>query len=290
MEDVLLEARAAIEAEVMQPVFDAPDGAKVINLPTATGPTKKIFIAIPCGSGEMSFGIVTCLMNTADECHAMGWSTRLQIRASDSIITRCRNILATHFLTKTDCTDLMFIDDDVTWTQGAFARMFNHPVDVVGGAYPVRGDGVFPPFVLRPFNNVLQHDPVHGLMEVDGLPTGFLRITRKALEAVAEQRKDRWYEDMTAPDMKIIDFFDFEFDVERHMYFSEDYAFCRRVREAGFKTWVDPELTLFHTGKKIFGDGSLGAWLRAQHAKYQAANVGVPESPLDEAKRLLAKG
>jgi GT2 family glycosyltransferase len=34
---------------------------------------------------------------------------------------------------------------------------------------------------------------------------------------------------------------------------SEDYSFCMRAREAGFKIWIDPRLTLVHLGTYGYG-------------------------------------
>jgi hypothetical protein len=47
-------------------------------------------------------------------------------------------------------------------------------------------------------------------------------------------------------------------------YFSEDYAFCRRVREAGMKVWLCPWMELTHTGSHRFTSrlvdlGAIGA-------------------------------
>ena len=36
------------------------------------------------------------------------------------------------------------------------------------------------------------------------------------------------------------------------MHISEDYAFCRRVREAGMKVWLCPWMELTHTGEQVF--------------------------------------
>jgi hypothetical protein len=41
-------------------------------------------------------------------------------------------MLLSEFVT-TDCTDLFFVDGDISWRPGTFGRMGAHPVDFVCG-------------------------------------------------------------------------------------------------------------------------------------------------------------
>jgi glycosyltransferase involved in cell wall biosynthesis len=68
----------------------------------------------------------------------------------------------------------------------------------------------------------------------------------------------------TAQDM--LDFLDSDATMASYSgkYFSEDYAFCRRVREAGMKVWLCPWMALTHTGSHRFSSrladlGAIGA-------------------------------
>ena len=241
--------------------------------------SRKIMFAVTCYSGKMDHTLVLSLLGSQAECANLGWEVKFVVRASDSIIARARNVIATTFL-ESDCSDLIMIDDDVAWQQGAIARMIAHPVDLVAGAYPARGENAGPPFIMRPIQtekNEIFFDKKTGLIEVEGVPAGFLRISKRAMTDLADARKDRWYEDQTAPGMKIRDLFDFAFEPDTHCYFSEDYTFCRRYREIGGQVWVDPELMLHHTGSKCYS-GKLGDWLR-EHAAKAEPIVSVP-SPL----------
>ena len=230
--------------------------------------SRKIMFAVTCYSGKMDHTLVLSLLGSQAECANLGWEVKFVVRASDSIIARARNVIATTFL-ESDCSDLIMIDDDVAWQQGAIARMIAHPVDLVAGAYPARGENAGPPFIMRPIQtekNEIFFDKNTGLIEVEGVPAGFLRISKRAMTDLADARKDRWYEDQTAPGMKILDLFDFSFEPDTHRYFSEDYTLCRRYREIGGQVWVDPELMLHHTGSKCYS-GKLGDWLREHAAK-----------------------
>ena len=43
-------------------------------------------------------------------------------------------------------------------------------------------------------------------------------------------------------------FFDCVIDPDTNRYLSEDYYFCKKVREAGMKVWIAPWMELSHSG------------------------------------------
>lgn len=141
-------------------------------------PSKKIFIAIPTYTGGVSGTTDHSLLRAATEAHKLGWTTDKVTREADSCIQRARCYLFTYFLMNTDCTDMLFVDADIGFTAEGFVKLMSYPVDVVGGAYRARG--IEEHYILRPLANELQRKPPHGLMEVEGVGTGFLRITRRA--------------------------------------------------------------------------------------------------------------
>lgn len=241
-----------------------PAAATVPATPN-TPPPRKILFALTAYSGELHVNTMTSIAQASVEAAAQGWQTDMMVRTLDSIISRARNVLASTFHAS-DATDLLFIDCDVAWDPGVFTRLMSHDVDLVGGVYPSRGDSTVPgmqDFVVKtlPGEFILQPN---GLAEVDGVGTGFMRITRNCMNRMVEVHRDRWFYDKTAPNgMKIYSLFDFQLDIVGRQMFSEDYVFCRRWRETGGKVWADCELVMHHTGEKTF-TGHCGAYLRAK--------------------------
>lgn len=228
---------------------------------------KHIMFAIPC-KDSLSDATLNSLLKASSEATRRGWGTDLMQRTSDSCIQRARCFLFTHFLERTQCTDMLFVDDDIGFSLEGFARLMEFPVDIVGGAYRARAQQEH--YILRGLNDELRREPPHGLMEVEGCGTGFLRITRAAAEEMAAAYPDDWYEDPTCQGLRVRNLF--EFEVRNHKLYSEDYNFCRKWRALGpdHKVWIDPEQVLDHVGHATFRGQLLGF-----------LNANVPKIPED---------
>lgn len=256
---------------------------------------RRVIVSIPCYDGSPSHITQSSFLRSRDLANSLGIAIDINMRVSDSSITRARDIMFSEFLDRwPEATDLMFIDADIGWEAEGLIRLLSHQVDFVGGAYRSRGDPEV--YVLRSLDNELQRDHESGLMEVEGVPTGFLRITRRAAIKLAEAHKDAWYTDPTAPGLTIRHLFNFE--VRDHRLYSEDYNFCRLWRALGEKCWLDPDQNLHHVGTKVFS-GNLMRWLQANAPKIPdhvakgdaAAHFAAPaQASLIDTARALAGG
>lgn len=226
-------------------------------------PARKIMIGIPCGAGLDYATSVSCA-NAANEAAALGWQTVQMVRQRDSILVRARDVIVSAFYAS-DCTDLLFVDSDIAWDPGTFTRLMQHPVEMIGGVYRARGEP--PNYVCAPLPEGLNVEYPSGRAEVRGVGTGFLRITRAAVDRLIKALpEDHWYfDEHTAPGLKIWHLFDFTFDATQDPGMrlrSEDYVFCDRFRAAGGKVYVDVDLTLHHLGDATY-TGHFGNWLRS---------------------------
>lgn len=305
-----------------------------------TVPLKHPMIAAPIYGGKIDVPLFHSLAAASNECQQHGWTTPyVMFRTLDSVITRARNACVAHFLQQTDCTDLLFVDGDISWDSGCFARLLSHDVDLVAGVYRSRGEPEIP--IARPLDNEAVIDPVTGLMELAGVGTGLFRISRRCAEMMVAAYGYRWYEDpATAPGLKIPCLFDFVYEPHDYgkvlaearaaffkwvrgrefvdglpigdgldelllsiirgetadgrgidstpggTYFSEDYTFCRRWRALGGKVFADPQLTVHHTGEKLYSF-RLISYLNREYRKQQAQTAN-GSSLVDLVKGLVA--
>ncbi len=166
-----------------------------------------------------------------------------------------RNIVVQNFLLS-DCTDLVFLDADVFWNTDSLVTLCQSNADLVGGIYPYRREGQKDKMPVIPMPNEVPKD---GLLEVIGLPTGFMKIQRHVLETLCEDA-DYFYnkaeQKSKAPIL-------FERTFENNARWGGDITFCRKWQKKGGKVHALPELRLGHTGNVTLYD-SLGAAMRRQ--------------------------
>lgn len=163
-----------------------------------------------------------------------------------SLIGVARNRLAHRFLETKEADCLIFVDSDISWKGGDLARLAKQPHDVIGGTYRTKRDEM--KFHVRG-----TPEKVGDLYKVDGLPGGFLKISRDAFAKV----KANPYKDENGHDMR--DFFPTGY-VDGQIW-GEDYGFCRMWRETGEPVWLDPTIKLrHHDGGRAF-TGDFDEWL-----------------------------
>lgn len=217
------------------------------------------FIAIPSYDGKLE---PQCLMSLLEgikllDAHGIGCSFALE--AGNCHIDDARNGIVRTFL-DSNCTDLVFIDADVGFDPGALVRLMQHDADVVAGVYPKKDDDVS--FPVKPLAGDRWITPA-GLIEVEGAPTGFMRIRRTAFEQLVEANKHRQFVGQGCSDKDRPYTIIFERTYEDGHRWSGDYAFCRKWRALGGKVFVDPEMDFVHVGSKEWV-GRLGDYWRRE--------------------------
>jgi hypothetical protein len=172
-----------------------------------------------------------------------------------------RNTCVAAFLA-TQCEALIFIDADVGFPKEALYRLAMHKGDVVAGAYPkkealrawpVRFDDSAGE-VREGEDGLVRHGVV-------GLPTGFMKIHRRVLEAMVDLDKRRFAPFGDHPDAPLAPLI-FERELIGAERVSGDFAFCRRAKALGFELALDPHLPFTHAGEWRFGGCLIEDWRR----------------------------
>ena len=161
-----------------------------------------------------------------------------------------RNAIVREFL-KSDCSELLFLDADVSWTPEGIVQLCKRDLDLVGGVYPYRRESQNMP--VRLLNTNLPDES--GLLEVEGLPTGFMKINRRVLEQIA--KCSLIYLDKTEDTPQVFE----RLTGGDKTRWGGDIAFCNKWRDLGGKIYADTEIRLGHAATVIYRD-SLGAYLR----------------------------
>lgn len=217
--------------------------------PKATG--KKVLLATP--SYDRPAAAYTFSISRAREAlTAAGIQSAYILLQGNCHVDDSRNSLVRDFL-ESDCTDLVFLDADVDFEPDALAQLCGRDVPVVGGVYPYRREGGdnMPVRLMDGRKQI-----VDGLLEVEGLPTGFMKIRRDVLERMAKLAPK--YFDKIYPTAMVFDRPDPDESMTR---WGGDVDFCNRVRAQGWNIYADAELRLGHTATVVVRD-SLAANIR----------------------------
>lgn len=167
-----------------------------------------------------------------------------------------RNTVVRDFLAS-DCTDLVFLDADVSWEPEHLVQLCRYDRDLVGGVYPFRRDGGGKEGMPVRNKRGCYVPDADGLLEVEGLPTGFMRIRRHVLETLAADA-ETFRKDDSRPIPLI-----FERGIFEGGRLGGDIGFCMKWAAKGGKVYAAAEMRLGHCGKQVIKD-SLAASLRRQ--------------------------
>lgn len=212
---------------------------------------KKVMLATP-SYGAPAPSYTFSIARSREALTAAGINSAYLLLQGMCHVDDARNAIVRHFLAS-DCTDLVFLDADVDWEPEALVQLSKREVEIVGGVYPYRREGGDQMPVRLMDRSVT---PVDGLLEVDGLPTGFMKIKRSVFERMAPTVPEYW-DKMERTRL----FFDRPRPGEDMTRWGGDIDFCNRAKAMGVRLFADAELRLGHVATVIVRD-SLASHLR----------------------------
>jgi hypothetical protein len=180
----------------------------------------------------------------------------------ESLIDRARSVVATSFLEKNRGDILLFIDDDIIFS----------PADVYDIAQDViqHQTIVCAPYQVKSLTDVrlactyLTNDPIivgpgGGIREVRYASSGFMAIPRNVLEDMSKTmpRLDTGHGHLENGEIRVpmYPFFQPFWTENDKIYLSEDYAFCERAHQLGYKIYINSSIVLRHLGTVEFYAG-----------------------------------
>jgi len=259
-----------------------------IQIPIEELRKRKLFIATPMYGGQCAGMFAKSTADLAALCAQYGIPLQFYYLFNESLITRARNYCCDEFM-RSDAEHLMFIDSDIGFNPHDIIAMMalqaqDDKYDIIGGPYPKKciswekiklavdkGIADTDPNVLEKFvgdyvfnpKGGQQSIPLNQPVEVLEIGTGFMMVSKKAMQKFYDDYKDRY---LYTPDhvrtehfdgsRKILMFFQAEVCEKSNRYLSEDYWFCQKAQDIGLKTWFCPWMKMQHVGTYIFG-GSL---------------------------------
>ena len=229
----------------------------VADQPAAVSQPQRVIVALPCYTHAVHSSCLLSLIRLDRLLRQNGIEMDIITDNGSVYVEHSRNRLATYFLNSSTADALLFVDDDVEFNEEAVLKMLRSGVDVVGGLYPYKAYFWKDPGnkTMRTLQYVVKAeapipaDPSSSeLVEVEGVGTGLLLITRAALERL--KPTTRVYKDSrTRADMYEF----FELSIDDDVMWGEDFKFCKKWRAIGGRVYVASWAMCAHWGMHGFG-------------------------------------
>ena len=203
---------------------------------------RRVLIGTPSYDGRIDVWFANSLIQTVKIAEKKGIFVHAIYTSYDSLIQRARNSLVRLALTG-GYDDLFFIDSDCEWDPEWFFRLLDRPEPIIGGALVKKSEKEG--YTVKLLDKQLKWNQDKTLIEVDGVGTGFMKISRFALEKlweISDKYMSEGEEHRMICDIK----------VENGDLISEDYILGNKWKSLGYKVWLDPTITLNHIGTKKF--------------------------------------
>lgn len=227
-----------------------------------------LFIATPA-YGRVTSEYVMSMTRLIQFLNSKGIKSKIHWHRGSSAVDLARCMCAAEFL-DSGMTHMLFIDDDLSWSEQEVIRMLAMDLPVYGGTYPKKfifwdevikaaKEGRFddlPTVGLQMTHKLLEGGKRgYGYAEAERLPGGFLMIQRWVLETIIQKRPDLKFKinDTDKINEWMYAFFQHTLDLKSGTWCGEDYYFCDLCRECGIEIYVDDELNrITHVGSYAF--------------------------------------
>lgn len=210
---------------------------------------KNVLLAVPSYDSKVHVRFVNAFMQAAFHCSQLGISVSPLFMCNDSLVQRARNDLFKAAV-EGNFDAMVFIDGDIEFAPEWLAGLLMSPRDVVGGAARKKTDDA-ELYNVKTSNYELEED---GLIEVDGVGCGFVKLSRKAIQAL--WKASPLYENGGRSSRMVCNV-----DVIDGELYSEDTMLHRKLQDLGFKIFLNPKMTCNHIGEKVY-PGNIEAYIQ----------------------------
>lgn len=212
-----------------------------------------------------------CVMNTLRPREFAPRGYAFMLSDNDALISRARGRVVADWYRTCNSDVFLMVDGDMVFNPedaDRLVRLCRDGHDIIGAGYAVRSGTHLSSRPLGESTVVFAADsePV----EAEYVATGFMAVHRRVLDALVKVTP------ISHPHMDWAYWTVFTPFVKDNEELSEDWAFCERARQLGFKVWLDPAIRLGHIGTKVWTVEDIG---RGEGAEQQPAVVRLTTRP-----------
>ena len=239
-----------------------------------------LFIATPAYGCQLHIDYFNSMMALKTGAFKKNIGVDFGLIGNQSLVPKARNTLISHFHHNKQYTHIIFIDADMGIPNFCIPRLLARNVDVIGVPVPLKGynsDGS-PVLNIGEISNLKD-----GLAETDFVGNAVLMLSRKAVDGIIKisepyQNSQKFSRGDKITD-KMYDVFKIgvsnatNIGMDEHSYLSEDYYLCSKLKEIGFKIYLDLEIPVKHNGMHGFVHSELN--LKKLVNKYNDENINL---------------
>ena len=224
----------------------------------------RILVGTPAGGGQISTQYMLSFLSMLSECVRHKIEPILYTLSQESLLPRGRNHIA-QVCMKDKYDKLFFIDADSGWHVNDFLQIALSPFPVVAGTVPLKTYPIilnYLPFKEdeKYFKNAMRSpESTRKMREAKGMAeipvafvgTAFLCIDAQVLYKLAETETTYKYPNPFSGQQEVCwDFFGPK--SVNDTYYSEDWVFCHKVREAGYDVRINADVAINHVGNHVY--------------------------------------
>jgi len=221
---------------------------------------RKVLIGTPAHDGRVDVWFANSLVNTVKLAMQRQVDIIPIYMSYDSLVQRARNDLV-RLAIEEDFDDLIFIDSDEEWNPEWIFKLLAFKEEVIGLPVVKKSDQMM--FNIKALPTGLKTQQ-NGLMEVEAVGTGFMKISKPALKKVWGASPEYKNEGRTC---RMV----FDVQVVDGQLVSEDIIFCQKWRSLGGRVFIEPSMTSNHIGVKKY-QGNFLEYLKFLQQTEKSAN------------------
>jgi glycosyltransferase involved in cell wall biosynthesis len=199
----------------------------------------RVLIGTPAHDGRVESRYMLSVHAAVQKAAQLGHEVSILVLNGDPYIQRARNSLIKAAIDG-KFEHLIFIDSDISFPPEWLVELLLNPEHVVGGTYRHKLDEK-EMYAVKTTN--LKVSP-SGLISVDALATGFVKISVEALSALWNSCSAQQQSDGGRMMCNV--------EVQNGEFFGEDTVLFKKLAALGYPPWLAPHMTCDHSGPKVY--------------------------------------
>jgi hypothetical protein len=207
-----------------------------------------IMVAIPSYDGKIPASVVNSLFGLQQLIQLNQGKMSFIYQQGMALVTAARNGLLAEVMKHPDVTGVLHLDADIEFDPMDALSLIAYAderYDMVAGLYRAKTDKSILYFVT--WDGDGEPELSGEVLPCKRVPLGFAYVKRNVLDTLWRNAEDKPYK-LGPNEARIV----FETPYKDGVFIGEDYDFCDKVREAGFKIGALPRIELGHIGHKSY--------------------------------------